>query len=203
MVDAGVMARVNAIQGYTVLEHYTVYRGADEVHPLAEMTVRTTYTRETGKNYEILSESGSAIARKFVFAPLLENEKAINLPAAVHESWLISANYDMKIQPGGPRQIDGRACIGIAINPKRKAPNLVEGTLWVDQNDGAIVRVEGVSSKSPSLFTGATHMMRQYGNVNGFPMAYHARAESDSFFVGHVVLTIDYHDYKIRLRPGL
>jgi hypothetical protein len=44
-VDAAVQARVNRIAGYTVTERYAVYRGKDETHPVAEMTVKTTYRR--------------------------------------------------------------------------------------------------------------------------------------------------------------
>jgi hypothetical protein len=41
--------------------------------------------------------------------------------------------------------------------------------------------------------------MRQYVNVNGFGMATHARAISDSFLLGRTVITIDYRDYQIQL----
>ncbi len=91
-VDAAVKARIDGIAGYTVTEHYAVYRNDDETHPAAEMTVETLYRRNVGKNYTILSQSGSAILRKFVLVPLLDNEKTINLPGNVEKSWFTSAN---------------------------------------------------------------------------------------------------------------
>jgi hypothetical protein len=45
-------------------------------------------------------------------------------------------------------------------------------------------------------------MMRQYANINGYSMAMHARAESDSFFFGRTVVTIDYSNYNLQLKPG-
>ena len=48
-VDAAVHARIDALAGYTVTEHYSVYRNHDEKHPAAEMTVRTVYRKESGK----------------------------------------------------------------------------------------------------------------------------------------------------------
>jgi hypothetical protein len=42
-------------------------------------------------------------------------------------------------------------------------------------------------------------MMRQYSNIDGYSMAIHARAESDSPFFGHTVVTIDYSDYKLEI----
>jgi len=201
MVDAAVKARVDHLAGYTVTEHYAVYRDGDESHPAAEMTVKTTYNKESGKSYAILSSSGSELIRKFVLDPLLENEKALNLPGNRESSWITSANYDFKLKPGGPQPTDGRACLALALTPRRKAPNMIEGTLWVDASDGTIVRLEGIATKSPSVFTGPAHMMRQYVNMSGYGMATHARAESDSFLFGRTVVTIEYLDYQMQLLP--
>jgi hypothetical protein len=73
--------------------------------------------------------------------------------------------------------------------------------MWVDAADGSIVQVQGVASKSPSVFTGPAQMMRQYTKVNGFSQATHARAVSNSLLFGETVVRIDYTDYKIQLRP--
>ncbi|MGD0730680.1 MAG: hypothetical protein ABR956_05410 [Terracidiphilus sp.] len=198
-VDAAAMNRVQKLAGYTVTEHYAVYRGKDETHPASEMMVKTTYRRGVGKSYSILSTSGSEILRKFVLAPLLDDEKTLNLPANVEKSWFISANYEMKLKPGGIQRLDGRDCFALDITPRHKAPNMIQGTLWVDANDGSIVRIEGVASQSPSIFSGSPHMMRQYKKMSGFAMATHARAESNSPFFGRTVLTIDYRDYRLQL----
>jgi outer membrane lipoprotein-sorting protein len=199
-VDAAVKARLDAIEGYTVTEHYAVYRNNDEAHPVAEMTVKTIYQRDTGKSYTILSESGSEIIRKFVLDSILANEKRINEPGIRESSWLTSANYEMKLKTGGVEQVDGRDCLVLSIKPRQKAPNLIEGTMWVDSKDQSIVQIQGTASKSVSHFTGPTQMMRQYANVNGFSMATHARAASNSFLFGQTVVTIDYRDYQIQLR---
>lgn len=198
-IDAAVLFRINKVAGYTVTERYAVYRGNDETHPVASMTVKTAYRRESGKSYEVVSSSGSAIIRKFGLDPILEREKEINLPGQVEHSWITSANYDMTLKPG-LQTLDGRACYVLAINPKRKAPNLIVGSIWVDTKDYTIVRLEGVSSKAPSIFAGTTHMARDYKDVNGFSMATHARAESSTMFYGKTVVTIDYSGYNIQLR---
>jgi hypothetical protein len=187
------------VLGFTVTEHYVVYRGSDETHAAAEMTVKTTYKRGTGKSYQILSQSGSGLIVRFGLRPLLDNERAINDPAKVVTSWFTPDNYEMKLKPGLTRQIGGRECVAIAMKPKRKAPNMVEGTLWVDARDASIGEIEGVASKSPSVFAGTTQMMRTYTTIKGYAMAQHARAESSGVF-GRTVVTIDYLDYKIETR---
>lgn len=199
-VDAAVKARLDGIASYTVTEHYSVYRNGDETHPAAEMTVKTTYQRETGKDYAILSESGSAVLRKFVLDSILENEKRINEPGVREGSWIISANYEMKLKPGGTQRLNGRDCYLLSIDPKQKATNLIVGSIWVDAKDQSIVQLEGTASKSISVFSGPTKVMRQYEDVNGFAEATHAHAESDSGLFGKTVVTIDYSGYEIKIR---
>jgi outer membrane lipoprotein-sorting protein len=199
MVDTAVKNRVDHIAGYTVTEHYAVYRGKDETHPAAEMTVKTDYRKETGKSYTILSESGSGFIRTHVLNSILEQEKTINLPGIREHSWFTSANYEMKLKQGGVQQVDGRDCFVLTISPRRKATNMIEGTLWVDAKDGQIVRIEGSATQSPSILTGAAQVARHYVSVNGFGMATQARAVSDSFILGRTTVTIDYRDYQIQM----
>jgi hypothetical protein len=199
-LEAANVSRHNNLVEYTNTEHYAVYRGNDQAHPSAEMTVRVTYRKGAGKKYTILSQSGSAIILKYGLHPLLENEKAINDPARVAESWFTSANYEMQLKPGVTRVIDGRTCLAVAISPRHKAPNLVEGTLWVDAHDHTLVEVDGVASKKPSVFAGTTKMTRHYVKMTGYAMATHAHAESSSFFFGRTAVTIDYSDYQFQFR---
>jgi hypothetical protein len=202
-IDAAILARANNILEFTDIEHYSVYRGGDEIHPVAEMTVRDNYKKGVGKEYTVLSESGSGVILHFGLKPLIENEKTINLPGNLEKSWFTSANYEMKLKPGGPggiERLNGRDCYVLAITPRGAAPYLIIGTLWADVKDGTLVQVDGVASKSPSAFAGTTHAMRQYTNVSGFAMAMHARAESTSALFGRTVVTIDYSGYQLQLR---
>jgi hypothetical protein len=200
-IDGTVASRVNNILGFTDVEHYSVYRGGDETHPAAEMTVRDTYKKGVGKEYTVLSQSGSGLILHIGLKPLIENEKTINLPGNWEKSWFTSANYEMKLKPGGVQRLNGRDCYVLAITPRGAAPNLIIGTLWADAKDGSLVQIEGVSSKSPSAFAGTTHVMRQYTNISGFSMAMHARAQSTSMLFGQTVVTIDYSNYQLQL-PG-
>lgn len=200
-IDAAVKYRVDHIAGYTAMEQYKVFRSNDEKNPVAAMTVKTTYKRESGKDYQIVAEDGSSVIRHMGLYPILDREKEINLPGNVQKAWITSANYDMAIKQG-LTQIGGRDCVEVAIHPKDKAPNLIDGTIWVDAKDFTIVRLEGVSSKAPSMFAGATHMMRDYADLSGFSMATHARAESNTFLYGKTVVTIDYSSYQILLADG-
>ena len=199
-LDAANQSRFDNVISFTDVEHYTVFRGSDQTHPAAEMNVRITYTKGIGKRYIILSQSGSSLIQKAGLEPLLENEKSINDPTRLAQSWYTTSKYEMTLKTGGPQVIDGRACIAVTITPRRKAPNMIEGTLWVDVGDHTLVQVEGTSSKSPSMFAGTTKMMRRYANMQGYAMATHARAESSSILFGRTVIVIDYSDYHFQIR---
>lgn len=202
-LDAENQSRYDRVVSFTDVEHYAVFRGADQVQqPAAEMTVRMTYRKGSGKSYQILSQSGSNLVINHGLRPLLENEKNLNDPARVAQSWFTSTNYEMKPKPGVTQTIDGRSCVAVAITPRYKAPNMIDGTLWIDMRDHTLVQVEGVASKSPSIFAGKTHMMRRYANMQGYAMATHARAESSSMFFGRTVVTIDYSDYHFQISGG-
>ena len=202
-IDAAVASRVDSVIGFIDIEHYSVYRGSDETHPVAEMTVKDAYKKGEGKTYTILSESGSGIVMRFGLKPLIENEERINKPGYVDKSWFTSANYEMKLKAGGVQKLNGRDCYVLAITPRReKVPNLIDGTLWADARDGTLAQIDGIASRNPSPFSGTTHMMRQYENINGFAMAMHARAESHSLLYGRTVVKIEYSDYKLQLKAG-
>lgn len=199
-LDAANISRHNNVLEYSNIEHYVVLRGQDQTHPAAEMTVRVTYKKGAGKSYTVLHQSGSSIVLKYGLYPLLEHEKAISDPSRVSQSWFTTANYDMQLKPGAKRVIDGRNCVAVAIVPHRKAPNMIEGTLWVDARDHTLVEVEGVASKRPSVFAGTTSMTRRYVKMTGYAMATHAHAESSSFLFGRTAVNIDYSDYQFQLR---
>jgi hypothetical protein len=201
-IDAAVKARLDGIQAYTDFENYVIYRSGDETHPAAQMRVKTTYNRDTGKSYDILSASGSTLLRDLVLNAILENEKQVNQPGVREGAWVTTANYNMTVRPGSVVPMDGRNCVMVDLEPKRREPYLLYGTLWVNAQDGSIVRIEGTGSKNSSIFSGPTKMMRQYATVGSFSQAKHARAESDSGLFGRTVVTIDYSDYQIQSRQA-
>jgi len=61
-VDAAVMARIDSIAGYTVNEHYAVYKNNDEPIQWLKMTVKTDYPRgDRQELYHPLPERSSII----------------------------------------------------------------------------------------------------------------------------------------------
>lgn len=197
-IDGSVFHRDNNLLGYTVTEHYTVFRSGEKAIPAAEMTVKTTFTRDVGKSYQIESESGSELLRKEVLARVLEDEKTMNEPANRAQELITLANYRMTVQ--GREVADGRNCFVVAIEPRRTAPYLFKGKIWVDAENKDIVRLEGVASKGTSMVTGPAQVVRRYAEIAGFPMATYASATVSSWLLGPTRVEIEYSGYAVRQR---
>ena len=198
-IDAAVNARFNGLAGYTVQEHYAIYRNGAKA-PVAEMTVQTVYTQATGKEYTPISENGSEFFRKTIIEKILANEHEINLPANRAASWITSSNYEMGVAPVRVTR-NGHDCFLVTLKPRRKGPSLFIGRAWFDASDGTLVRLEGAQSQPPSFFAGDTTVSRDYVPLDGFAMASHAEAHSHSFLLGDTLLTIDYSGYQLQHAP--
>jgi outer membrane lipoprotein-sorting protein len=196
-IDASVATRDENLLGYTVTEQYRVYRGSDRVHPAAEMTVKTTYRKDAGKSYVILTQSGSELLLKEVLGRVLDSERLMTQPANRAQAVLTTENYNMTVK--GEEMVNGRACDVVVIMPKRSSPYLFNGKIWVDALDGSIVKLQGVASKSASVLTGAAQVSRQYVNINGIPMATNATAVAASWILGQTTIDIEYTGYQMNL----
>jgi outer membrane lipoprotein-sorting protein len=198
-VDSSVKDRLDRLAGYTVTEHYAVFRGHDTSKPTAEMLVRTTYRKETGKSYEILSQSGSSLWRNEVLKTLLENEQRMSRPGNVETALINSSNYEMKLDNNPAQMLNGRQCLVLDITPRRKSQYLFKGQLWVDAHDYAIVQLKGTAAKSAIFIANAAGVTRQYAEVENLPMATHAEAVSGSALLGQTVVKVDYSGYQMQL----
>ena len=201
-VDASVKNRIDHLAAYTVTEHYAVFRGKDETHPAAEMLVKTTYRKQQGKSYEIISQGGSTFWRNEVLATLLDNEKHMSLPSNVEAALINSANYEITLDTTTREQLNGRDCLVLDINPRRTSQFLFKGKVWVDARDYSIVLLKGRASKSAFFLASAAEVTRQYEEVSGLPMATHAQATSVSSLLGQTVVKIDYTNYHVDLITG-
>ena len=198
-IDASVRARENNLLGYTVTEHYAVYRNHDEQHAVADMVVKTTYKRDVGKNFNVVSLQGSMVMRKML-EEVLATEKKMTQPANRITAVIIPANYEMAVK--GPATVGGHNCIAVAIKPRKPSPYVFNGTVLVDEKSEAIVQLEGVASKSPTFFSGPSQVFRQYAMIDGFSMATHARAVSNSSVLGQTIVKIDYLGYELDVQPA-
>jgi hypothetical protein len=192
-LDQAEARRESRLAGYSVTEHYTLQIG--RLVGSAEMTVETLYQRGLGKSFHVVSRSGSAMLQSRVFDRLLREEGEMSRGEARQHALVSSGNYAMHL--AGEDSVAGRRCYVLELTPRTKSTNLLQGHAWIDQEDGSLIRIEGIPTAKPSFLTGRPTITREYERVGEFWLAQSSHALSDSFLSGKTELTIEYRDYHI------
>jgi hypothetical protein len=114
-----------------------------------------------GFRYQVASQGGSSYIRRKVFLAALDGEQKMWREGEPQRAQLNLTNY--LIQDEGVS--DGLA--SLAITPRRKDVLLIDGWVFVKQDDGDLVRIEGHLSKVPSLWTRHVEIIRRYNRIEG------------------------------------
>lgn len=86
-------------------------------------------------------------------------------------------------------QIAGRVVHVYQVKPRSKRPGLFKGHIYLDANNGNLVRAEG-RVKSPSLFVKKIDFMQDFAEVNGYTIPTHMHSEAKAAIVGPTVIDI-------------
>jgi len=119
----------------------------------------------SGFRYHIVCEDGSDYIRSKVFRASLETERDMWASGSPDEGALTPANYVFEDRGAQP---DGLA--SLAMKPRRKGVLLVDGSIYLNPDDGELVRMEGQLSKTPSFWTRRVEIVRWYQRIAGFRM---------------------------------
>ena len=185
--------RRSVFQGYSAVRTYVLENS--EHAKRAEMTVRIVCGRDGAKTFDVLAESGWGGARKHVFPRLLEAEASGSKPGNSEESRIDSENYSFRMI--GAEFIRGREAYAIEVIPKLAKKYLIRGTIWVDTEDYAILRMEGSPAKSPSFFIKSVKFTHMYQKNGTFWLPVSDVSVSDARIFGPTELTILYRDYQL------
>jgi hypothetical protein len=193
-VDDAELAREASLGGYSVTEHYSIFRNGGS-QPAAGTVVNTVYKKGQGKQYTVTSRSGSSLLQKYLIDRILKEEAEVSKSDNRGAILVTSTNYDMEFER--PDSVLGRNCLVLKLTPKRKSQYLVEGNAWVDAQNYHLVRVEGKLSAKPSFFAGIPTIRRDYQELQGFAVATSSHSESSSMLLGSTVVDIDYENYQV------
>jgi hypothetical protein len=118
-----------------------------------------------GFRYQIIGEGGSGFVRGKVLRPWLAGEQKMWKDGDPERASFSHANYAFDDRGIAP---DGLAWLG--VQSRRKDVLLVDGSIYVNADDGDIVRIEGRLSKAPSFWTRRVEVVRCYRRINGIHM---------------------------------
>ncbi len=161
----------------------------------AEMVVNMTYHAPDGKEFSVVSQTGSKFIIDHVFKKLLEGEQEAANEENRRNSALNTDNYEFTLA-GYETTPDGAQYV-LNLLPRTKNKFLYRGKIWVDAKDFAVVRIEGEPARNPSWWIKKTEVRHRYVKVNDFWLPAENHTESVMRLGGKAVLSIEYKDYRI------
>jgi hypothetical protein len=184
--------RAQQLGSYTSRRHYHVaYHGFPHAAE-ADMVVDVSFEAPSSKHFEVVSESGSRLLLDHVLRKLLRTEQDSSRDRA--DSALTPANYNFALVR---TETDaGRLTYVLSVEPKAPRSLLYRGTIWVDANDYAVVKVEAQPAKNPSFWIRNTEIHHVYSKTGDFWLAQSNRTETKVRLGGTAVLTIEYGNYR-------
>lgn len=126
------------------------------------LEVWTELSPEGRLTYEIVREGGSDYIRSKVLRPLLENEERLFATRDASRSAVTPQNYVLRgseaAEPG---------VVKLLVSPKRRDVALIDGAVFVTEEEADLVRVEGRLAKNPSFWTKRVDVVRHYDRIGG------------------------------------
>jgi hypothetical protein len=157
------------------------------------MLVMVTCLDDGSKQFQPVSATGWGVARNHVFPRLLESESEASLPDVRERSRITPENYSFEMVEWD--YVNRRPAYVIAITPKTQNKYLVQGRIWVDLDEYAIVRIEGKPAKNPSFWIKTVHFVHTYQKSGSFWLPVCDHSVTDARILGTTELTIEYFDY--------
>jgi hypothetical protein len=186
-------ARLDELRQYKALRHYAVeYKGFSHTVD-AKMDVEVSYDAATGKNFRIVSQTGSNLLCEKVLKRAVDSEKEASQNKA--STALNESNYKFALL--GTDTLNGRAAYILHEEPLTEGKFLSRGKIWIDAQDFAVVKQETEPAKNPSFWISRTSISSSNVKTDGFWLPGKTRSETKVRIGGTAVLTIDYGTYHV------
>jgi hypothetical protein len=116
----------------------------------------------SGFRYTIVGEDGADYIRSKVFRATLDTERKMWAAGDTGKARFTTANYAFEERGS---HADGTT--SLTLKPRRKDVLLVDGSIFINPEDGELVRLEGQLSKAPSFWTRRVEIVRWYQRIGG------------------------------------
>ncbi len=190
--------RDELLAGWQVTRRYHLKNELSKDETRSEVEVR--FDSPAQLHFSTRSQQGSATLAKQVFGRMMDGEKESVQAEGRQRSGMTAENYDFRLV--GRETLNGRPAYKLAISPKREDTFLIEGHIWVDAEDFAVVRGEGRAVKRPSFWTRSIQLVRTFKKVGPFWLPHRTESTNEVLLFGTTWVTIENGDYRVRLKPG-
>ncbi len=165
--------------------------------------IRVRVTVEPGErmSWDVLEQGGSKRIREDVLLALLEEEAESVKRNDSARAEVSLANYRLEDVTPAEAQAVPEGLLRFRVRPKRRDPALVDGTIWVNADNGDLVQMDGRLSKSPSFWATAVYVLRRYGRIEGVRVPVYTESAADVRLAGRTTLRMTYVYEAINGRP--
>jgi hypothetical protein len=189
--------RAAELERYESERTYTVeYAGTGGEHH-AEIEVRAELLGPDEKKLMVVSETGSKFLCDKVLRKLVESEQEAGSQQNKAQMALSAENYSAAmageegvVTPDGPV----RAWV-LRVTPKVDNKFTYRGTVWVSEDDAAVVKIEGEPAKGPSFWINRASFTTTYTRRGDVWLPMRNVSRSEVRLGGEATLTIDYGSY--------
>jgi hypothetical protein len=173
---------------YRALRHLEAKNGHFKAG--AWMDAWTEYDHATGFRFEVVAEGGSAYIRRRVLLAALEGEQRMWASREPQRASFTRDNYEFR---DGGAPVEGLATLG--VKPRRRDVLLIDGSIFLEPDDGELARIEGQLSKAPSVWTRRVEIIRRYQRINGVRVPTSTESIAHVLIAGRSTFTMTY-DYE-------
>lgn len=182
--------QLEAIDSYQDRRRYSVAHAL--LGKSTYLLVEERYRAPEEKQFQVIEQHGPAAVQKSLFSRLLEIERELARESVRPDVDLCRRNYSFHFREYDPKT---EAYI-FDVSPIGSNPYLWRGTIWVNDQDFAVSRIEGEPIKRHSMFVLRTHFVHEFAKFGDFWFPVRHQSDADLFLFGHATLEISYSNYQ-------
>jgi hypothetical protein len=137
--------------------------------------------------YRIVDQGGSGTIRSRVLLGALQEEQHMRAAGVNRRAALHPENYEFLEPVTG-----GDGLTRVDLRPLRKDIVLVEGSMYLNAEDGDLVRVEGLLARRPSFWTRRVRVVRTYERIGNVRVPVMMESTADVLVVGSSSFSMSY-----------
>lgn len=165
-----------------------------------EYQLRRDYTAPNSLEFKVIHSAGDAFVKTNVIARLIQSE--IDHVQKDDPALTLLSSFNYTFSHKSTTTLDGRPVHVYQVKPRAKRLGLFKGRIYLDAHTGTLVRAEGRTVKSPSLFIKSIHFVQNDIDIAGFTFPGHIHYEVRTRIVGTAVVDIYDQDYRPVPVPG-
>jgi len=152
-----------------------------------------------GFRYTVVDQGGSGFVRSHVFENALETESDMWEKDAASRASISDLNYEFEAcdeldgiaaDLAAHPDLTSAACIG--VKPRRKDVLLVDGSIFLRDDNGDLLGITGSLAKSPSFWTRRVDISRRYARIAGVRVPVALESVANLRFAGVSTLSMTY-----------